>query len=381
MAVAIALLTSTPIGRDLSNHQGALVLGVFLIPIYTPFRINLLAGFLVLFGIYVLCFANAAKSNGGYLAGLRGLFSGSPQRRLPNWLVVMPVASSTLLLVVLAITVIQSTVGVSTGSLPTLEPYQLLYTLAYAPPLEETMFRISTLGLVVALRVIWSTHAPNRGNVRTETSSSVMIRCANCGAPLNLKVGELTATCSYCGYMQASGGARPLLSITGATQRTSNLRPLILLSFLSPEGAKNQAGLLTFNNNGWRAFHWSEWFFLILTSVGFGLAHFLSGVGWDTGKVTTATLAGLALGVAYLTYGAYASILLHWFFNVYFDIYLLGSTLLCGIFVTLDGLIALLAFATGVIGIVAGIAWLVSETPKGSQTTYMIPSTSSSTQA
>ncbi len=335
MAIAVVLLFSTSIGGDLSSHQGTVILGAFLIPIYTPFRIDLLAGFFVLFGIYVLCFASAARSNGGYLAGLRGLFNGSTQRRLPNWLIVMPVASSALLLVVLAITLAQSAVGVSTGSLPTLEPYKLLYALAYAPPLEETMFRISTLGLIVAFRVIWSSLLPDPS--------------------LEPRLGPL--------------------------QRRPNLSRLIILSFMSPEEAKNEAGLPTFTNNRWRAFHWSEWFFLILTSAGFGLAHFLSGVGWEAGKITTATLAGLALGLAYLAYGGYASILLHWFFNVYFDVFSLGSTFLGGIFVALDGLTALLVVATGIIGIAAGITWLLSGPPKGNQTTYMIPSTSSSPQA
>src|SRR5712692_8579131 len=157
MVLLILLLMTTSIGQDLANNQGRLVLGVFLIPIFTPLKLNLLAGFLGLFAIFVLCFLVAAKNNGGFTSSLRQFLIPTPrERRLPNWLVIMPIVSSALVLVVVALTLIQDTAGLPSGSLPQLEPYRLLYTLAYAPPLEETMFRISTLGLLVALRTTWS---------------------------------------------------------------------------------------------------------------------------------------------------------------------------------------------------------------------------------
>ncbi len=376
MVLTVVLLASTPIGQDLLKNQGTLVLGAFLIPIYTPFRINLLGGFLALFGIYVICFVAAVRSNGGFLTGLRGLFTGSTQQRVPNWLVVMPVASSALLLVVLAVTLVQSAVGVSTGSLPPLEPYKLLYTLAYAPPLEETMFRISTLGLLVALRVVWSSApTPFGGNVGTMPSFVSETRCKNCGAPLNPKQGEPVATCRYCGYAEVVGEAPASQPRLSPILRQRSTPRLIVLSFLFPEKAKSEAGLPTLNSNGWRAFHWTEWLVLILTSVGFGVAHLLSNVGWEAGKVVTAALSGFALGLAYLSYGAYASILLHWFFNVYFEVYSLGSTFIGGAFVTVEVLVGLLVLASGAIGIVAGIARLASGEQGGGETTYMTPST------
>lgn len=379
MVITVVLLTSTSIGQDLSSHQGTLLLGAFLIPIYTSFRIDLLAGFLVLFGIYCLCFTAAIRSSGGYPTGLRRLFTGSTQKKLPNWLVVMPVASSALLMVVLAVTLAQNAVGVSTGSLPPLEPYQFLYTLAYAPPLEEAMFRISALGLLVAFRVVWSSPlSPSGENVHTATDAVSEVNCKNCSAPLSLKEGEQVATCSYCGHTLAVGAAPLLQPKLSLTPQQRSMPRLIALSFLFPEKAKMEAGLPTFGSNGWRGFHWTEWLFLVLTSVGFGLEHLLSHVGWEAGKVVTAALSGLALGFAYLAYGAYASILLHWFFNVYFEVYSLSATLLGGLFVTLEGLIALIAFVAGAIGIIAGIAWLASGQHGGSETTYMIPNTSPS---
>ncbi len=329
MALTIVLLTSTSIGQDLASNQGRLVLGAFFIPIYTPIQVNLLASFLGLFGIFVLCFVVAARYNGGFVLSLRHFINPAPQeRKLPNWLAVMPLASSALLSFVLAITIIQGTVGVPTGSLPPLEPYQLFYTLAYAPPLEEAMFRISALGLLVTLRVIWS-------NPVARTTDQ-----------------------------------------TGLGPRKHSLARIISLGFLAPESAKREAGLPTFTDAGWHAIHWTEWLILVGTSVGFGLAHVFSGAGWEAGKVLPAAVSGFALGISYLLYGAYANILLHWFFNVYFEAYTLSSTMLGGAFVVLEGLIGLLAFVAGGVGIVAGIVWLSSGQHHAGETTYMVPSAS-----
>jgi hypothetical protein len=63
----------------------------------------------------------------------------------------------------------------------------------------------------------------------------------------------------------------------------------------------------------------------------FGLAHFLLGGGWQLGKVSTALLAGLVFGIVFVAYGAYASILLHWFFDYYFTILNMAETAYGGI--------------------------------------------------
>jgi hypothetical protein len=328
MALTILLLGSTSIGQDMASHQAHLILGALLIPIQTPFEINVLASFLVFFAIFVLCFAAAAKYSGGFLANLQQLLTpASREKGLPNWLFIMPILSSALLIIVVIVTGLQDAAGIPTGSLPTMEPYQWLYILARAPPLEETMFRITTLGLLVAMRTLWWQ--------------------------------PLAST-------SASNGSVP------TSHRTARI---ITLSFLAPETAKREVGLPTFKNSGWRTIHWTEWLVLIMTSVGFGLEHVLSGAGWELGKVAPAAISGFALGLSYLLYGAYASILLHWFFNVYFEAFSLSASLLSGAFIPLEGFIGLLAFITGGIGIIRGIVWLLSGQHHSDETTYIIPST------
>jgi len=58
----------------------------------------------------------------------------------------------------------------------------------------------------------------------------------------------------------------------------------------------------------------------ILSGIVFGLSHILIGDAWQIGKVTTASLIGIIIGILYINYGFNYAILFHWAFN-----YFLGS--------------------------------------------------------
>ncbi|MBI2183499.1 MAG: CPBP family intramembrane metalloprotease [Thaumarchaeota archaeon] len=64
---------------------------------------------------------------------------------------------------------------------------------------------------------------------------------------------------------------------------------------------------------------------VVFSSLTFGLAHVAfktdSGEGWQIGKVTTSSLAGIALGYTYIYYGITGAILLHWSFNYFISAY------------------------------------------------------------
>lgn len=272
-----------------------LVLGLFFYPIETPVSVNLLFFYLLLVAGYAACFLAAFKAHGGFLRNLLAIAKGDQLPRIPNWLVVMPLASSALLIVVLLITFVQDWLGVPTGSLPPVAPSILLYSLTYSPILEEWTFRLSPIGLVVALRILFA---------KGPQSSS-------------------------------------------------------LLSFILPERAKAEAGLPRIYGNGWKGIHWSEWLALVMTSIVFGLAHVLAGGGWEIGKITTATVSGLVLGASFLAYGGYAAVLLHWFFNFYFEIFALGSTLVGGILDIAATLVSLLTIAVGIIGLTLATRFLL----------------------
>jgi hypothetical protein len=101
----------------------------------------------------------------------------------------------------------------------------------------------------------------------------------------------------------------------------------------SPEHAKAMLGYKNVTERGYlRGISALEWILILITSIGFGLAHFLLGGGWEIGKVSTALLAGLVFGIMFVTYGAYAAILLHWYFDYFFTIVNLAETTYGGFF-------------------------------------------------
>ena len=56
---------------------------------------------------------------------------------------------------------------------------------------------------------------------------------------------------------------------------------------------------------------------VVISSILFGAAHLLSGAGWDLGKVSEASAAGVVLGYLYVRYGFHAAVLLHWGVNYF----------------------------------------------------------------
>jgi membrane protease YdiL (CAAX protease family) len=107
----------------------------------------------------------------------------------------------------------------------------------------------------------------------------------------------------------------------------------------SPELAKAKMGYRNVRADGFpRGISPVEWVLILLTSLVFGLAHFLAGSGWEAGKVSTAFLAGFVFAIMYVAYGAYASILLHWFFNYYFDVLSIAETAYGGVFQQISNL-------------------------------------------
>jgi len=54
---------------------------------------------------------------------------------------------------------------------------------------------------------------------------------------------------------------------------------------------------------------------IILSGLFFGVAHITFGSSWEIGKLPTATIAGILLGVIYFKQGFPAAVILHWSFN------------------------------------------------------------------
>ena len=260
-----------------ARHLHQLPVEVFMlltlpIPLGVSFGV-LFAGMWVLFA---LCFALAGLSVGGFYRSTKEALSKPIAVAKTNFLYIMPLVGAGLLYATILISQFQETQGVQTGSLnfpPKTSPYVILINLAFAPLNEELAFRITMIGIPLAI------------------------------------------------YLLVSYRSNPKLQ--GIKSRVG----LLFLTLFSPELAKSKMGYRTVAANGLlRGISPLEWFFILVSSFGFGAAHFLLGGGWEIGKVSTAFLAGFVFAIMYVSYGAYADILLHWFFNYHFTVLDMAST-------------------------------------------------------
>jgi hypothetical protein len=333
MVLSVLLVSGTQLGADLAARytSGLPPLGAFFIysKVPIPISINLLAyvGFCVL--VFAACFIAGFRSRGGFVPSLLKLIRVGRITSSSNWMVVMPLVSSALLVVVILVTILLSVSGVPSGVLckPGVDcpsTAALFAGLAHAPIGEELAYRILTpLGLIVPIRVAWR----------------------------RLVVGQGPSKAKF-------------LSIIG-------------ISILSPENAKTSTGYPSFSSHGWRGIHWLEWIFITVSSILFGLAHVQSGGGtdWGQGKVVTAAISGAALAFVYVAYGAYANILLHWFFDFYVEVLSLGLPISGGfIYILADLVIFGGLFLIGIFSTVVAVSWLGKRiVERVSPTTYKPP--------
>jgi hypothetical protein len=262
---------------EAARHLHQLPVDIFmLVPLYFPLGISHGALFIAIWIVFVLCIAAAALSKGGFLKSIREALSKPVSIAKTNFLYLMPLVATGLLYATILISDFQTTQGIQTGSLnfpAQTNPYYILLNLAYAPIDEEFAFRITTIGIPVALFLLVTYRSDPR--------------------------------------------------LVGFRKKAS----FLLLTLFSPELAKSKLGQKTVAANGFvRGISPLEWFLILVSSVMFGVAHYISGGGWEIGKVSTACLAGLVFAVIYVSYGAYADILLHWFFNYYFTVLDMAAT-------------------------------------------------------
>ena len=134
---------------------------------------------------------------------------------------------------------------------------------------------------------------------------------------------------------------------------------LFFLAFVYPEGAKKMVGLPNVGEHGVsRGISLVEWVMIAVVSVVFGLAHVLSPVGWEIGKVTSTFVQGFFFAVTYVAYGFEAPILLHWYFNYYF--YFFDPSVAEGFFPSTIGLLSIIEIIILVVGILGWVAFAVA---------------------
>jgi len=285
MILGPVLFFSTSDGLTVASRRSSQIpidLFMFLLVVPIPLSVSFGALFMAIWTVFVLCAIFAWRSRDGFLGSIRNVLKQSLSIAKTNFLYLMPLIATSLLYSTVLIQKFQETQGVQTGSLnfpPSTSPYVILVNLAFAPLQEEFAFRITSIGIPLGLLLVLLYRKDER--------------------------------------------------VSGFAQRVK----FILLAMLSPERAKAEVGYKNVRSNGFfGGISALEWILILLTSAVFGLAHYLLGGGWQTGKISTAFLAGFIFGVMFVAYGAYASILLHWFFNYFFTVLDMADSTYHGLF-------------------------------------------------
>lgn len=283
-----------PGGALISQSKDFPVLLLFiLVGFYVP--ANAGAAFAFILIVFALCFVAVWKWRESFHVVVRKSFSRPLRSVFNNFLFIMPLLSSMLLVAVTVIIFLQTLVHIPTGAVqpgPGESAQEFFLTLAYAPLTEELGFRLVPLGIFTAVLVL---------SARMKT-------------------------------------------------RVNGLK-LFVVSFIYPEGAKRMVGLPNVTDQGfWRGISRGEWAMILIASSVFAYAHIATGVGWEIGKVSSVFVQALFFGVVYIAYGFGAPILMHWFFNYY--LYFFDPTVLSTWFPSTEPVIAvvelaLLALGTG----------------------------------
>jgi len=223
---------------------------------------NIGAAFAFILTAFVFCFVAAWKWRESFHIALTKSFSRPLRSVFNNFLFIMPLLSSMLLVAVTVIIYLQNLAGIPTGAVqpePGESAQEFFLLLAYAPLTEELGFRLVPLGIFTAVLVL---------------------------------------------------SARMKTRVNGVK--------LFVVSFIYPEGAKRMVGLPNVTDHGfWRGISHGEWAMILIASSVFAYAHIATGIGWEIGKVSSVFVQALFFGVVYIAYGFGAPILMHWFFNYY----------------------------------------------------------------
>jgi len=274
MAVGLFLLYGSSQGVDVASRVVAeLPLSLLMIANFSiPMGAQVGVFFLAIWLLYAAAFLLAWYDTPCFPISIRKIAARVSLTR-PNYLVVLPQLSTIVLVAATLLQSLQESAGVQTGGLSFENPVLGFLAVSYAPFVEELSYRITTIGLLDGFYLVWKTRRHSR--------------------------------------YEGTGGAFRLLTRV----------------MWKPERAKELLGFDTIRDRGVKGISWLEWLSLAVTSGTFGAAHYLYGGGWEIGKISTAMVSGLALGYVYLRYGAYAPVLLHWFFNYYFGAFDLASQL------------------------------------------------------
>ncbi len=223
-----------------------------LLPVFVPLEASVGSVFVGYYALYALLIVIAALQARNIGSAMKEGISKGSAVLLSNPLMGSLILLGALLFSTFLIDLFQTSVGVQVGGLSG-DPLELFLSIVLAPVAEEIGFRLALIGIPIFI-VGLLTVGPSHALHALWRPSAVWEEKAD----------------------QDAGGLSP--------------------------GRKSFVKLLVY-------------FLLVLSSVLFGLAHYVSGAGWGLGKITEAGVAGLFLGYAYIRYGFHTDIIMHWSVN------------------------------------------------------------------
>jgi len=264
----------TPEGLEISSKSLQLFFYVTGAAWLTPIWINVAYFFILCWLIYILCFLAAWFFPKAFHKLVTKPKKNSLREFFKNYFFSLPVFTSLLFVMVLAVEVIGNLFHFPSGPPPSyesVEGLEQLVHLTYSPIVEEIGFRVIPIGTYVFF--------------------------------FTLFIGR------------------------NVMDSKTRLLKTAVTAFFSPDKAKQAVQVNNVCEFGfWKGINMMDWGFVALTSLWFGYTHLL--YGWQLGKLVTASMCGVALALTYLVYGIHAPILLHWWFNYYLNVYSYANSLI-----------------------------------------------------
>jgi len=271
--LGVFLMLFTPEGLEVMNILiEGIPVTIYTVSIVIPVEVSRGSFFLVLWVFQLICFLVAMRVREGIISTIRSVFEDSVKNIFRNNILSTPFIANAALIIVLAVYFLQESQGIPTGAPPEINKYEFYFLLTYASIFEEFTFRVLFIGVFEAVTIV-----------------------------------------------------RLYSYLVDAGERRFNRFSIFLRALAFPQKTKESLGLAGIWKRERMGLIPEEWLILIVSAVMFGLAHLLSGIGWEVGKVTHATFVGLVLGLIYIKFGFQASMILHWFFNNYFEAYSIAS--------------------------------------------------------
>jgi hypothetical protein len=275
-----------------NSSLNGIVLLVALIPLRIPVHTSVGTAFAGFLAVYALFFTVAAFQRVRILSAVKEFASGGRDAMLQNPLSATVITLGAITFGLTILDIVQTRGGIPTGQLSG-DPLRLFLGITMAPLTEEFGFRFALIGIPMFIAATLA----NRSLVR---------------------------------------GIRTLWRPSAAWQQSN-------------------ASVHTVNPPTYTLQRLFAYVLLFLSSAVFGLAHYLSNAGWDVGKISQASIAGVALGYLYIRYGFHTSVLLHWGVNYFGTAYAFLSQGLWNIPWTSDTGSSLSLFVEVIIILVLGL--------------------------